>query len=122
MDDKERKGSVKPKPRHHRHHRKRKPRKTLPQQIHQQYSLWVQSIRRLRNSRRQGNEVDNEIEDDYNLEEDGGDLSDSSVSTCGSSCKEEASHWESASNSTSSDVDVARIGDDDEKDNEVRSG
>ncbi|KAL5110853.1 Monocarboxylate transporter 3 [Taenia crassiceps] len=104
------------KPRHHRHHRRRRTRETLRRQLQKQYAQWVEGIRRLRGSRvRNDGEMEaavvvlgSDTDAGAELDEMGGESDasdrDSSVSTCGSSCEEEASHWDSAS---TSDVDEA---------------
>ncbi|CDS42798.1 Major facilitator superfamily locus tagral substrate transporter [Echinococcus multilocularis] len=110
------------KPRHHRHHRRQKHRKTLRQQLQQQYAQWVQGIRRLRDSRGRSDEKKEVVGSDANagadLDGTGGEGAASSqsscVSTCSSSCEEDASHWDSASTSDVDDTATKTMGGDDE--------
>ncbi|EUB61997.1 Monocarboxylate transporter [Echinococcus granulosus] len=110
------------KPRHHRHHRRQKHRKTLRQQLQQQYAQWVQGIRRLRDSRGRSDEKKEVAGSDANagadLDGTGGEGAASSqsscVSTCGSSCEEDASHWDSASTSDVDDTAAKTMSGDDE--------
>ncbi|VDL63687.1 unnamed protein product [Hymenolepis diminuta] len=95
------------KPRHHRYHRGRKSKKlTFKQQIQQQYALWLDSVRLLRRPRRNSEVVADGTTANAELDVEAGADTGSSdvesnasydVSTCGSSCEEEASHWHSDS-------------------------
>lgn len=89
------------KPKHHRHHRQRKPRKTLRQHLYHQYSLWLKGVRLARSSRSESGH--NELQGGGNSDRSDSKSSDESsqVSTCDSSCEEDASHWDSDSSSSS---------------------
>ncbi|VDM21307.1 unnamed protein product [Hydatigera taeniaeformis] len=108
----------KAKPQHHRHYRRQRTRRTLRQQLQQQYAQWVEGIRRLRGSRAVDSDKEaavaaavaetkavvsgSDTDVDGGVDRVGGESDVSIVSTCGSSCEEEVSHWDSAS---TSDVD-----------------
>ncbi|VDD84460.1 unnamed protein product [Mesocestoides corti] len=77
---------------HHHHHRRRRDhRQTWQRHLNQQYSRWLQGIRLLFGSK---NKNDVAFDDDADDSDSSG--FESSISTCGSSCDEENSHWDSS--------------------------
>lgn len=91
------------KPHHHRHHRRRKPKLSAREQLQPQYALGLNTIRQLLRPRAGDEKCDGLSvgENDAEVDEDFGAASD--VSTCRSSCEEEASHWCSESDIASED-------------------
>nr|CDS34256.2 monocarboxylate transporter [Hymenolepis microstoma] len=99
-------------PKHHRHRRQRKMQKTLRRHLHHQYALWLKGIRQVRSSRGEnGHEEPGGENSDYSDSKSSDESSQ--ASTCHSSCKEDASHWDSTSDATSeTDEKAANIEED----------